>query len=95
MYARVSRQSLLYPVSVGVLFLKIMSSTYCRTQHLGAKLRLDCADPFKLVGGDDMDEEMGGGFQSNLVHIRLQQRTGRKTLTTVQGLADVFDKKKV
>jgi hypothetical protein len=52
-------------------------------------------DPFKLVGGDEMDEELGGGFQSNLVHIRLQQRTGRKTLTTVQGLADVFDKKKV
>ena len=53
------------------------------------------ADPFKLVGGDEMDEELGGGFQSNLVHIRLQQRTGRKTLTTVQGLADVYDKKKV
>ncbi len=28
-----------------------------------------------------------------LVHIRIQQRNGRKTLTTVQGLSDKYDKK--
>ncbi|NP_001080047.1 uncharacterized protein LOC379739 [Xenopus laevis] len=29
------------------------------------------------------------------VHIRIQQRNGRKTLTTVQGIADAYDKKKL
>ncbi len=32
---------------------------------------------------------------SSLIHIRIQQRNGRKTLTTVQGIADQFDKKKL
>jgi translation initiation factor 1 len=32
---------------------------------------------------------------SGLVHIRIQQRNGRKTLTTVQGIAEKFDKKKL
>jgi translation initiation factor 1 len=30
-----------------------------------------------------------------LIHIRIQQRNGRKTLTTVQGIIDQFDKKKL
>jgi translation initiation factor 1 len=29
------------------------------------------------------------------VHIRIQQRSGRKSLTTVQGLADDLDLKKI
>jgi translation initiation factor 1 len=29
------------------------------------------------------------------IHIRIQQRNGRKTLTTVQGIADDYDKKKL
>ncbi|KAI0149555.1 translation initiation factor SUI1 [Xylariaceae sp. FL1272] len=29
------------------------------------------------------------------VHIRIQQRNGRKTLTTVQGLPTKFDRKKI
>ena len=29
------------------------------------------------------------------MHIRIQQRNGRKTLTTVQGLSDDYDKKKI
>ena len=29
------------------------------------------------------------------MHIRIQQRNGRKTLTTVQGLSDAFDKKRI
>ena len=32
---------------------------------------------------------------SGLIHIRIQQRNGRKTLTTVQGIADQFDKIKL
>lgn len=33
--------------------------------------------------------------QDGLIHIRIQQRNGRKTLTTVQGIAEDFDKKKI
>ncbi|XP_035584536.1 eukaryotic translation initiation factor 1-like [Zalophus californianus] len=29
------------------------------------------------------------------IHIRIQQRNGRETLTTVQGIADDYDKKKL
>jgi translation initiation factor 1 len=32
---------------------------------------------------------------SGLIHIRIQQRNGRKTLTTVQGLSEDIDKKKL
>ena len=33
--------------------------------------------------------------QDGLIHIRIQQRNGRKTLTTVQGIAENYDKKKI
>ena len=29
--------------------------------------------------------------QKDIVHIRIQQRNGRKTLTTVQGLSEEYD----
>lgn len=32
---------------------------------------------------------------SSHVHIRIQQRNGRKTLTTIQGLAEEYDKQKI
>jgi len=35
------------------------------------------------------------GIQDNLIHIRIQQRNGRKTLTTVQGISDSYDKKRI
>jgi len=48
------------------------------------------ADPFLDANqGDDK------GVQDGLIHIRIQQRSGRKTLTTVQGIADSYDKKKI
>lgn len=35
-------------------------------------------------------------FEKNdLIHIRLQQRNGRKTLTTIQGLTTDYDLKKI
>ena len=51
------------------------------------------ADPFadteiKKVAAADSD---AGGY----VHVRVQQRNGRKCLTTVQGLPDAFDLKKI
>ena len=34
-------------------------------------------------------------LQETPIHIRIQQRNGRKTLTTVQGIHDSYDKKKL
>ncbi|KAK8230370.1 translation initiation factor SUI1 [Phyllosticta capitalensis] len=49
------------------------------------------ADPFA-----EADEDTGETKQSqNYIHIRIQQRNGRKTLTTVQGLPKKFDQKKI
>lgn len=47
-------------------------------------------DPFADAskGADD-------DVQDGLVHIRIQQRNGRKTLTTVQGLSSDYDLKKI
>jgi len=46
-------------------------------------------DPFvDAANGEDHAGE-------HMVHIRIQQRNGRKTLTTVQGLDEEFDKKKI
>ncbi|KAK7440736.1 eukaryotic translation initiation factor eIF-1 [Colletotrichum acutatum] len=49
------------------------------------------SDPFA-----EADEDTGETKQSqNYIHIRIQQRNGRKTLTTVQGLPKKFDQKKI
>ncbi|KAM3071510.1 Eukaryotic translation initiation factor eIF-1 [Clarireedia jacksonii] len=46
-------------------------------------------DPFA-----EADEEPGDQ-KAGYIHIRIQQRNGRKTLTTVQGLPKKFDRKKI
>nr|XP_034985812.1 eukaryotic translation initiation factor 1b isoform X2 [Zootoca vivipara] len=49
-------------------------------------------DPFAdATKGDDL---LPAGTE-DYIHIRIQQRNGRKTLTTVQGIADDYDKKKL
>ena len=54
-------------------------------------------DPFNDASGGLTD--LGTGTDVNLgtglIHIRIQQRNGRKTLTTVQGISEEFDKKKL
>lgn len=45
-------------------------------------------DPFAETGDDDTSSR-------NYIHIRIQQRNGRKTLTTVQGLPAELDSKKL
>ncbi|KAJ2460110.1 Eukaryotic translation initiation factor eIF-1 [Coemansia sp. RSA 2337] len=45
-------------------------------------------DPF-----NDTNEK--SSIQDNIVHVRVQQRNGRKTITTIQGLATEFDHKKI
>ncbi|ATY61683.1 translation initiation factor SUI1, putative [Cordyceps militaris CM01] len=49
-------------------------------------------DPFA-----EADEDTGevNKQTQNYIHIRIQQRNGRKTLTTVQGLPKKFDQKKI
>ncbi|KAG0267244.1 Eukaryotic translation initiation factor eIF-1 [Mortierella polycephala] len=47
-------------------------------------------DPFADLG--DTGET---GDQQSYIHIRIQQRNGRKTLTTIQGLPTGFDKKRM
>ena len=47
-------------------------------------------DPFTDAAKGDEE-----GVQDGLVHIRIQQRNGRKTLTTVQGLSKEYDLKKI
>jgi translation initiation factor 1 len=51
---------------------------------------LKAFDPF--ADASKGDEESG---QEGVVHIRIQQRNGRKTLTTVQGLSAEYDFKKI
>ena len=46
---------------------------------------LHCADPFANEG-DPLASSQDVGSQSHHLHIRIQQRNGRKTLTTLQGL---------
>ena len=48
------------------------------------------ADPFK-----EQQEDGTAGDKDSLIHIRIQQRNGRKTLTTVQGLSSDYDLKKI
>ncbi|EPY49607.1 translation initiation factor eIF1 [Schizosaccharomyces cryophilus OY26] len=45
-------------------------------------------DPFADTGDDEAQP-------LNNIHIRIQQRNGRKTLTTVQGLPREFDLKRI
>lgn len=56
---------------------------------------LDAFDPF----ADDEDDPLGNtkdvGSQQNYIHIRIQQRNGRKTLTTLQGIPKEYDLKKL
>lgn len=40
-------------------------------------------------------QEHNEGVGDGYIHVRIQQRNGRKTLTTVQGIAAEFDKKKI
>jgi len=46
-------------------------------------------DPFA-----DDEGKLGGG-SDGYIHIRIQQRNGRKTLTTVQGISSEFDLKRI
>lgn len=48
------------------------------------------SDPFAAD-----NEGVRSSGQDSYIHIRIQQRNGRKTLTTVQGISADFDLKKI
>ncbi|KIM87020.1 hypothetical protein PILCRDRAFT_815455 [Piloderma croceum F 1598] len=56
---------------------------------------LNSFDPFADEGGDPLGSSKDVGSQQNYIHIRIQQRNGRKTLTTLQGLPKEYDSKKL
>uniref|UniRef100_A0A8C5Q6B3 Eukaryotic translation initiation factor 1B n=1 Tax=Leptobrachium leishanense TaxID=445787 RepID=A0A8C5Q6B3_9ANUR len=63
-----------------------------RARHDGDTKISHTQDPFAdATKGDDL---LPAGTE-DYIHIRIQQRNGRKTLTTVQGIADDYDKKKL
>jgi translation initiation factor 1 len=51
-------------------------------------------DPFASVVAGDEDEGIATK-KEDIVHIRVQQRNGRKCITTVQGLDPALDLKKI
>ncbi|KAG1756556.1 translation initiation factor SUI1 [Suillus paluster] len=55
---------------------------------------LNAFDPF-ADEGDPLGGNQDVGSQQNYLHIRIQQRNGRKTLTTLQGLPKEYDPKKL
>ncbi|XP_035304568.1 eukaryotic translation initiation factor 1-like [Cricetulus griseus] len=58
---------------------------------MSAVQNLHSLDPFAdATKGDDL---LPAGTD-DYIHIRIQQKNARKTLTTVQGIADDYDKKK-
>ena len=60
-------------------------------------LRQDSNVFFSFFSDPFADAAKGGenDVQDGLVHIRIQQRNGRKTLTTIQGLSSEYDLKKI
>ncbi|KGO37275.1 Eukaryotic translation initiation factor SUI1 [Penicillium expansum] len=69
----------------------ILNAVYYEKAEFMSIENLKTFDPFA-----EADEDTGETKQSqNYIHIRIQQRNGRKTLTTVQGLPKKFDQKKI
>ena len=81
--------------TVGLPFIHWWSDEQNRKSILKEKIGLVASahqDPFADASkGDDL---LPAGTE-DYIHIRIQQRNGRKTLTTVQGIADDYDKKKL
>ncbi|KAG5221172.1 Eukaryotic translation initiation factor eIF [Salix suchowensis] len=74
-------------VNVGFCFVRLISPlSVGRLRRLVNQLThaLWGADPFADEG--DLGNNQDVGSQQNYIHIRIQQRNGRKTLTTLQGL---------
>ena len=58
---------------------------------MGEIQNLNTFDPF----AEGNDKKGNDSVQQEAIHIRIQQRNGRKTLTTVQGISPSYDLKKL
>jgi len=55
-----------------------------------------CPSPgFGAVNANDPFSSGSAGFSKGKVHVRIQQRNGRKCITTIQGLEDDLDLKRI
>ncbi|XP_038959437.1 eukaryotic translation initiation factor 1-like [Rattus norvegicus] len=63
-----------------------------RPSPMSAIQNLHSFDPF--ADASKGDDRLPAGTE-NYIRIRIQQRNSRKTLTTVQGITDDYDKKKL
>ncbi|EJD02465.1 eukaryotic translation initiation factor SUI1 [Fomitiporia mediterranea MF3/22] len=58
-------------------------------------MNVDNLQQFDPLEDDLLGETDEVGSQKEHIHIRIQQRNGRKTLTTLQGLGKEYDLKKI
>ncbi|KAL5511156.1 SUI1 [Sanghuangporus sanghuang] len=58
-------------------------------------MNVDNLQQFDPLQDDLLGETDEVGSQKEHIHIRIQQRNGRKTLTTLQGLGKEYDLKKI
>jgi len=85
-------QRLQSPYTSGIL-LHRASAEVSPTRHMTTDIQnLKSFDPFAEAEDSVGDVKT---TSQNYIHIRIQQRNGRKTLTTVQGLPKKFDQKKI
>merc|ERR1712072_352900 len=64
-------------------------------QHNNNNNNFRMANMFNDAEFDEGDNEFSGKMLQNKIHIRIQQRNGRKTITTLQGIEEKYDQKKL
>ncbi|KAL4354432.1 hypothetical protein GQ457_06G022190 [Hibiscus cannabinus] len=81
----------LWRVTVGLLA-SFLFSSFCQLSFMSD---LDIQVPTAFDPFADANAEDSGAGAKEYVHIRIQQRNGRKSLTTVQGLKKEFSYNKI
>ncbi|KAF5303348.1 hypothetical protein FQR65_LT08261 [Abscondita terminalis] len=84
----------LYPILTG------KEESKAHRAEVDVSMLIECAGTLGQVFVDwypfaDANKGADDDVQDGLVHIRIQQRNGRKTLTTVQGLSSDYDLRKI
>uniref|UniRef100_A0A8C7D6B9 Eukaryotic translation initiation factor 1 n=1 Tax=Oncorhynchus kisutch TaxID=8019 RepID=A0A8C7D6B9_ONCKI len=62
--------------------------------HVTNLMSLNIPNKYPFADATKGNDRLPSGTD-DYIHIRIQQRNGRKTLTTVQGIAIDYDKKKL
>ncbi|KAL4585466.1 hypothetical protein LXL04_010087 [Taraxacum kok-saghyz] len=74
---------------------RLRSPTLSSGQHSSLMSELDIQIPTAFDPFAEANAENSGAGSKEYVHIRIQQRNGRKSLTTVQGLKKEFSYNKI